>query len=67
MDCNTLIMPKRYILLYCTVCIAGLIDDSLGRGEGHLKNLPLFGGFMEKKFYDWGGVMEFFNDSSNDG
>ena len=65
MNCNTVILPKRYC--YCTVSIAGLIDNFFGLGGGGVteKNLPLlgWGGSWEKNLMT-GGVMQLFNDSS---
>ena len=62
MNCNTVIMPKRYC--YCTVSIAGLIDNFLVWGQGGSpKKIYLYwgggGGFMGKKFNDWGGHATF--------
>ena len=66
MNCNSVIMPKRYC--YCTVCIAGLIDDFFWFGGGGVTGkIYLYwggGGVMGKKFNDWRGVMQIFNDSS---
>ena len=53
-------MPKRYCDTVQYV-LAGLIDDFLVGGEGgsHRKNLPLFGGVMEKNSKTGGGSCNF--------
>ena len=57
MNC-THVIPRykcqKDILCYCTVCIAGLIDDFFGGGGVTEKNYLYLGGHG-KKFNDWGG------------
>ena len=45
MNCNT-----KKVLCFCTVCIAGLIDNFFGLGEGGSpkKKITLLRGVMEK-------------------